>query len=64
MICAEVDYVDALAQHDKDKGFFPTMNHDALSGNYPGLYQSLLQIIHATGERVTRRLSYRRSEKK
>lgn len=64
MICAEVDYVDALALHAKDKGFFPTMNHDALSGNYPGLYQSLLQIIHATGERVTRRLSYRRNEKK
>jgi translation elongation factor EF-G len=29
---------------------------DALMENYPGLYQSLLQIIHNTGERVNRRM--------
>ena len=64
MICAQVDYVDALALHAKEKGTFPPMNHDALSQNYPGPYQSLLQIIHNTGERVNRRMAARRAETK
>lgn len=64
MICSEVDYVDALAQHVKEKGAFPPMNHDALSQNYPGPYQSLLQIIHNTGERINRRMAARRAEAK
>ncbi len=55
MICTEVDYVDALAQHVKDKGQFPPMNHEALAQGYPGPYQSLLQIIHNTGERIGHR---------
>lgn len=54
MICAEVDYVDALAVHVKEKGDFPAMNHEALAQNYPGPYQSLLQITHNTGERINR----------
>ena len=37
-------------------GNFPPMHNDALMENYPGLYQSLLQIIHNTGERVNRRM--------
>lgn len=57
MICSEAEYVDALAAHVKEKGSFPTMNNDALMESYPGLYQSLLQIIHNTGERVNRQLS-------
>ncbi len=64
MICAEVDYVDALALHVKEKGSFPAMNHEALAKNYPGPYQSLLQIIHNTGERVNARLAARRAEQK
>ena len=36
------------------EGDFPPMNNDALMENYPGLYQSLLQIIHTTGERINR----------
>lgn len=44
--------MEALACHVKEKGKFPPMNNDALMENYPGLYQSLLQIIHTTGERV------------
>ncbi len=64
MICSEVDYVDALAAHVKDKGQFPPMNHEALAQHYPGSYQSLLQIIHNTGERInTRRTSFRSSFK-
>ena len=52
MICTEAEYVEALACHVKEKGKFPPMNNDALMENYHGLYQSLLQIIHTTGERV------------
>lgn len=55
MICTEAQYVDALAAHAKEKGNFP-MHNDALMESYPGLYQSLLQIIHNTGERVNRRM--------
>lgn len=56
MICTEAQYVDALAAHAKEKGSFPPMHNDALMESYPGLYQSLLQIIHNTGERVNRRM--------
>lgn len=35
MICAEADYVDALATHAKEKGTFPAMNNDALTESYP-----------------------------
>lgn len=55
MILSESDYVEALAAHAKDKGSFPAMNNDSLMENYPVLYQSLLQIIHTTGERINRR---------
>lgn len=55
MIFSEASYVDALAAHTKEKGSYPPMNHDALMENYPVLYQSLLQIVHTTGERINRR---------
>ena len=58
MICAETEYVDALAAHAKEKGFFPDMSHNALTESYPGHYQSLLQIIHTTGERINRNLRW------
>lgn len=64
MLCAESDYVEALAAHAKDKGAFPSMNNDALMQAYPGAYQSLLQIIHTTGERINRRAAYRKAESK
>ena len=63
MICAEYDYVQALADCVKEKGNLPAMNNDALSKNYPGLYQSLLQIIHNTGERINRRVDARHQER-
>ena len=63
MICAEYDYVEALAAHVKEKGTFPPMNNDALAQNYPGLYQSLLQIIHTTGERIKRNMDARKGER-
>lgn len=63
MIYAEIDYVDALAAHVKEKGPFPPMTNDALSEHYPGPYQSLLQIIHTTGERINRGVNARREKK-
>ena len=56
MSVSEVRYVDALAAQVKESGSLPPINHDALTQSYPGAYQSLLQIIHNTGERVGRRL--------
>ena len=57
MICAETEFVDALAAHAKEKGEFPDMSHATLTENYPGHYQSLLQIIHTTGERINTRMN-------
>lgn len=56
MLCCEVDYVDALAAHGKEKQSFPNMSHAAMAEAYPGPYQSLLQIIHTTGERINRNM--------
>lgn len=52
MACSRVEMTEALAAHVKEKGAFPDMSHDALAKAYPVHYQSLLQIIHSTGERV------------
>jgi transcriptional regulator with XRE-family HTH domain len=51
---SEVELTDALAAHAKAKGNFPPMSHDALAQNYPVLYQSLLQVVHNTGERINK----------
>ena len=59
MICAETDLVDALSTHAKEKGEFPDMSHAALTEAYPGHFQSLLQIIHTTGERINTRMNNR-----
>ena len=57
MIYAESELVDALAIHIKEKGEFLDLSHAALSENYPGHYQSLLQIVHSTGERINSRVN-------
>ena len=54
MTCSQVELADALADHIRDKGAVPDMSNDALSRDYPVLYQSLLQIIHNTGARVNK----------
>jgi len=52
----ETDYVEAL--HDRQKaGAFPSMSHDDMAAEFPGTYQSLLQIIHACGSRMNGLLS-------
>lgn len=57
MICSETEFVDAVVAHAKEKGEFPDMSHATLTETYPGHYQSLLQIIHTTGERINARMS-------
>lgn len=51
MILSEAEYTDALASSGKD-AVYPPMSHTAMTENYPGTYQSLLQIIHSCGERM------------
>ena len=60
MLFCESEYVDALAAHAKEKNSFPDMSHAALTETYPGPYQSLLQIIHTTGERINHGLHDRK----
>lgn len=57
MLYCELHYTEALEEHAREKGSFPDMSNDALTRNYPGQYQSLLQIIHTTGERITKRIN-------
>ena len=57
MIHAEANFVDSLAAHAQEKGQFPDMSHDALTASYPGHYQSLLQVVHNTDERINRRVN-------
>ena len=52
MKCSEAELSDALAAHVKEKGPMPDMSNDALARDYPVLYQSLLQVVHASGERI------------
>lgn len=64
MTASRVTYIEALERHKKEKGSFPSMNHDALSEDYPGLYQSLFQIVHHTGNRVNDLIDPRRNAQK
>lgn len=61
MTLSEAEYLDALTDQMKEKGkdSFPQMNNDALRQNYPQASQSLLQIVHTTGERVNRAVETR-----
>lgn len=59
MRCAEVELEDALAAHVKEKGPMPDMSHEALTRDYPVLYQSLYQLIHSAGERINGLMEHR-----
>lgn len=56
MILTEAEYVEALAAERKNPAF-PAMSHDEMAADYPGTYQSLLQIIHVCGERLNGEMS-------
>ena len=60
MHLSEVELQDALAAHMKEKGAIPEMDHAALARDYPVLYQSFLQFIHNTGERINHTFSERK----
>ena len=55
---------DALAQHAKEKGKMPEMDHAALARDYPVLYQSMLQLIHNSGERINQSFAAREGQGK
>ena len=61
--CSEAEFEEALAAHVKEKGAMPDMSNDALAHDYPVLYQSLLQLVHQTGERVNGMLTGRSDNK-
>ena len=52
MACSEVELCEALAGQGKDKSRMPELSHDILARDYPVLYQSMLQLIHNSGERI------------
>lgn len=64
MKCCEAELSDALAAHAKAKGPWPDMTNDALARDYPVLYQSVLQVVHNTGERVTAISGERKKQEK
>lgn len=54
MTLSELEYVKSLRQHAAAKKEFPLTGYAALQETYPDLYESLLQVIHAGGQRVVR----------
>lgn len=61
--CSEAELVGAMATHAKNKDHMPELSNDALARDYPVLYQSLLQIVHNTGERVNGIMTARQTNK-
>lgn len=59
MTLSQSDYQDALDAAVREKKPFPDLSHDTMAQNYPGVYQSLLQIVHASGVRVNEELDLR-----
>ena len=66
MIYSEADYLTALSDQLREKGreSFPSMNNDALNESHREAYQSLLQVIHAAGERMEYNVDHRWKGKK
>ena len=64
MHLSEVELSDALAAHAKAKGKMPEMDHTALARDYPVLYQSMLQLIHNSGERINQSFAAREGQGK
>lgn len=60
MLCSQAALMEALAECKKED--LLSLSHAELAQSYPGTYQSLLQIVHTTGERINYRTAQRRSE--
>jgi len=52
MIRSELQYITALEGQKNEKSPFPDLRDETLRQEYPVTYMSLLQVIHATGERI------------
>ena len=63
MYYSESQYLEGICSEQK-KGEFPDLSHDSMSRNYPGTYQSLLQIVHTCGERLNSERAYYREHTK
>lgn len=50
MLRARAAYARALARYAAEGGDFPAMDAETLSASYPGLAQSMTQILHTTDE--------------
>lgn len=59
MTLSKCDFQDALDAAAREKKPFPDLSHDTLAQSYPGVYQSLLQVIHTAGRRVNNELDLR-----
>ena len=46
------------------QGKMPEMDHAALARDYPVLYQSMLQLIHNSGERINQSFATREGQGK
>ena len=49
---SEAKYAAALEEAAKGGASFPDLGHVAMNAAYPGVYQSALQVFHASSERV------------
>lgn len=58
----EMQMVEELLEHKKNRGDFPDLNHDILTEKYGPLYQSLLQNLYGNGKRVNDMLGTREGE--
>ena len=59
MTLSRCDFQDALDAAVREKKTFPDLSHDTLAQTHPGVYQSLLQVIHTAGRRVNNELDLR-----
>lgn len=50
MLRAKAAYTRALERHAASGGAFPAMDAETLSAGYPGLAQSMTQVLHTTDE--------------
>ena len=50
---ADARYLRALCAHADEKGEFPQMDSRTLAQVYPGLYQSVTQVLHNVDEETT-----------
>ena len=54
MLQSRALYRLALERHAAGDGAFPTMDAETLTGSYPGLAQSMTQVLHAADEQANK----------